>query len=273
MKKIVRFTESELKDIITESVKMVLNERASDTLFHYCTLESLLLMLENNSFMLSDDEQEYNGDGRYFMSLTRNKNSKQGYPYMQSKYSMGGGTRYNIGSEYMFCRIEFDGNALNTYNNFKVGGKQHNFKVKPFDWLYHESGNMWDEGGYEKVNGKQDSMRSDYEEEIYHQPFSQAEDRLTSDKDFIPNVKKFIKQIDFVFDIDDICNMVNNANNEHDVFQLDLQISDEIEVMEKCLDLCHDVQCCLYLNKNDFDKQRNSVTLNDLYREIGRIFN
>lgn len=265
--------EKELRYIINESVRRVLNERASDVLFHYCALESLLLMLENNCFMLSDSEQEYNGDGKYYMSLTRNRNSKQGYPYMQSKYSMGGGTDHNVGSEYMFCRIELDGRAMNTYNNFKVGGKQHNFQVKPFDWLYHESGEMWDEGGYDIVNGKQDAMRSNNDEEMYLQPFSQAEDRLISDKDFIPNFKKYIKQIDFVFDVNDIRTMVDYADSEKEIFQLDMQISDEMDILEKCLDLCGDVQCCLYLNKNDFDKQQNSVSINHLYREIGRIFN
>jgi hypothetical protein len=267
-------SENDLKHIILESVRRILNERASDVLYHYCTLDSLLLMLENNCLMLSDDEQEYNGDGKYFMSLTRNRNSKQGYPYMQSKYSMGGGTAHNVGSEYFFCRIEFDGHALNTYNNFKVGGQQHNFKVKPFDWLYHESGDMWDEGGYEIVNGKQDAMRSDSEEEIYHQPFSQAEDRLTSDKDFIPNFKKYVKRIDFVFDINDIQKLVDyyREENPKEISMLDMQISDEIDVMEQCLDYCHDVPCHLFINKNDFDKQRNNVGIKTLYRELGKIF-
>lgn len=268
-------TEKELKYIISESIRRILSERASDVLYHYCTLESLSMMLENDCLMLSDDEQEYNGDGKYFMSLTRNRNSKQGYPYMQSKYSMGGGTAHNVGSEYMFCRIEFDGRAMNIYNNFKVGGKQHNFKVKPFDWLYHESGEMWDEGGYEIVNGKQDSMKSDSKEEIYHQPFSQAEDRLTSDKDFVPNFKKFVKRIDFVFDINDIQKLIDyyRIKNEKEISVLDLQISDEIDMMEKCLDKCDGIQCHLYINKNDFDRQQNNVGISTLYCEIGKIFN
>ena len=266
--------EKELKYIINESVKRILSERATDVLYHYCTLESLMLMLENDCLMLSDNEQEYNGDGRYFMSLTRNRNSKQGYPYMQSKYSMGGGTANNCGSEYYFCRIEFDGSAMNIYNNFKVGGKQHNFKVKPFDWLYHESGEMWDEGGYEIMNGKQDSMKSNSEEEVYHQPFSQAEDRLTSDKDFIPDFKKFVKRIDFVFDMNDIQEMVDYyQGDEHKIWELDCRISDEIDTMEQCLEFCHDVPCYIYTNKNDFDKQRNSVDINELYHAYGRIFN
>jgi hypothetical protein len=268
-------TERELKYIINESVKRILSERATDVLYHYCTLESLMLMLENDCLMLSDDEQEYNGDGRYFMSLTRNRNCKQGYPYMQSKYSMGGGTANNCGSEYYFCRIEFDGQAMNIYNNFKVGGQQHNFKVKPFDWLYHESGEMWDEGGYEVVNGKQDSMKSNSEEEIYHQPFSQAEDRLTSDKDFIPDFKKFVKRIDFVFDMNDIQEMVDYyQGDEHKIWELDCRISDELDMLEKCLKMiCNDAPCFIYTNKNDFDKQRNSVDINELYRVYGRIFN
>ena len=38
--------ERELKYIINESVKRILSERATDVLYHYCTLESLMLMLE-----------------------------------------------------------------------------------------------------------------------------------------------------------------------------------------------------------------------------------
>lgn len=268
-------SEKDLKYIIFETVKRILNERATNILYHYCTLDSLILMLKNDCLMLSDDEQEYNGDGKYFMSLTRNRNSKQGYPYMQSKYSMGGGTAHNVGSEYMFCRIEFDGQAMNIYNNFKVDGKQYNFKVKPFDWLYHESSNMWDEGGYEIMNGKQDSMKSDNDEEIYHQPFSQAEDRLISNKDFIPNFKKFVKRIDFVFDINDIQELVNyyQEKDPKEISNLDIRISDEIELMEECIDiLCNDIKCCLYLNKNDFDRQCHSVGINVLYKQLNKIF-
>ena len=34
-----------------------------------------------------------------------------------------------------------------------------------------------------------------------------------------------------------------------------------------------DVPCFIYTNKNDFDKQRNSVDINELYRAYGCIFN
>jgi hypothetical protein len=46
-----------------------------------------------------------------------------------------------------------------------------------------------------------------------------------------------------------------------------------VEAVEKCLEYCNDVQCYLFINKNDFDKQRNNVGLNTLYREYGKIFN
>ena len=48
----------------------------------------------------------------------------------------------------------------------------------------------------------------------------------------------------------------------------------ELEMLEKCFEMiCNDVPCFIYTNKNDFDKQRNSVDINELYRAYGRIFN
>lgn len=192
----MQITINDLKYIISESVKRIICEKHSSMLFHYCSINSLVKMLESNTLYLSNDEQEFNGEGLNYMSLTRNKNSQQGYPYMQSYYSLGGGTHHNLGSEYIFCRINLNGNALKNHNNIKVNNKQHSFKIKPFDYLYHQGKRFWDEGGYDIVNGKHEMMTSNDEEEVYHQPFSQAEDRLTSSSEIIPNMLKYVDNID-----------------------------------------------------------------------------
>lgn len=244
--------DKKINRVVNECISRFLQESASRVLYHYCTIESLKMMLETDTLYLSDNEQEYNGKGMNFMSLTRNRNSKQGYPYMQSKYSCGGGTAHNNGSEYMLCRIEFDGDAMNTYNNFKRGGKQHNFKVKPFDWLYHETGEMWDEGGYDIMNGRQDANYQDNYEEKYHQPFSQAEDRLLSTAGEIPHMSKYVRRIDIVFDINDILELRAMGSNGYQI-----ELYDELITVSK---LMEEYPIAVYSNRNDFDKQRNNVS-------------
>ena len=180
--------------------KVSLTEGATPLLYHFCSIESLQKMLQEDKMWLNGNEASYNGSYDNFASFTRNKNSKQGYPYMQSRYSGGGGTSYNPGSAWMMCRIEFDGNVMNTYNQFKDDQKQsYHFKVKPFDYIY----NLNKEEGESNLNGKEEHMsylNTDADEELYRQPFSQAEDRLVSDADYIPNIKKYINRVDILIE-------------------------------------------------------------------------
>ncbi len=220
MKKRILLKEKELKSIICYALSKVLNESATPLLYHYIDAEHLCKLLEKNAFRTCEPEMncnidsgrmEYtNGDGVRFISLTRNPNPTEGYPI----YKYG---EYGVGDTACMCRLTIDGNALNTYSNFKdENGKRRSFKVKPFDWMYH---NMSD--GFGAVNGKEymfysnDSMapsnswkdkayssinKSDYgyDDKVHH-PYSQAEDRLTTKSEYIPNANKYIKKIDILF--------------------------------------------------------------------------
>ena len=247
--------QNKIHKILIESINKVLNEGASPLLYHYCSLESLEKMLSSNHLFLSDHEQEYNGKGMNYMSLTRNRNSVQGYPYMQSQYSYGGGTHYNSGSNYLYCRLEIDGNTLNTYNNIKdKNNKRHNIKIKPFDYLYNEFGD---------TNGPSDAYWSEDEEERYHQPFSQAEDRLTSSASEIPHMDKYVKSIDVFIDIKALVNTLLNDPRD---------VSSYYEEIKQLNDLCHNYKINIYTKRSSFDLGNKRDINNDIVNDIINIF-
>ena len=69
----------------------------------------------------------------------------------------------------------------------------------PFDYIYDEGEVIDDDGNY--LNGKQDAMTYFGDsEEMYHQPFSQGEERLTSPQKSIPNANRIIRRIDVYVD-------------------------------------------------------------------------
>ena len=175
-------SESDIYKMVCECVSLLL-EGNMGTLYHFVGIDSLIHILKNNRFDLNDC-----GDGTYYMSATRNRNSRQGYPYMQSDYSLGGGTYHNPGDEGIIIRLELDGEKLRAYG-----------KIKPFDYLYDEGDVIDDDGN--RLNGKQEAMTyvGDFEE-MYHQPFSQGEERLASKKKSIKNAFSIIKRIDIYID-------------------------------------------------------------------------
>ena len=178
----VQMSESDIKRMVNECISLLM-ERNMPILYHFVCLESLLHVLKTNRFDLGNC-----GDGTYYMSTTRNRNSVQGYPYMQSDYSLGGGTYHNPGDEGIICRLELDGELLRRYG-----------KINPFDYIYDEGDAPDGNGGY--LNGKQEAMTYfGDDEEMYHQPFSQGEDRLVSKKKSIPNADRIIRRIDVYID-------------------------------------------------------------------------
>ena len=175
-------SENDIRKMAKRCVSLLM-ERNMGTLYHFTCIDSLLHILKTNRFDLNDC-----GDGTYYMSTTRNKNSVQGYPYMQSDYSMGGGSYHNPGFAGIICRLELDGELLRAYG-----------KIRPFDYIYDAGDVIDDCGNY--LNGKQDAMSYKYDpEEMYHQPFSQGEERLISRKKSIPNADKIINRIDVYID-------------------------------------------------------------------------
>jgi len=226
MKEKLKITESDLKHIIKESVKKILSERATSVLYHYLNLDYLEDLLKNNSFRTSDPETAFDIDNKKMkyidgenlrcLSLTRNGNPFEGYPVM--KYG-----EFGDGELSCVCRLTIDGDALNRYCNFKDStGKQQHMKVKPIDWAYHDGGSVdagYPRGGknwmmssdevmynnnyfYDKMYSSLDDTipRSPYYmsaySDTYHHPYSQAEDRLTTTAEYIPNANKYIKCID-----------------------------------------------------------------------------
>ena len=174
--------EHDIKKMVTECVSLLM-ERNMDTLYHFVCIDSLLHILKTNRFDLNDC-----GDGTYYMSTTRNRNSVQGYPFMQSDYSQGGGSYHNAGFGGIICRLELDGELLRRYG-----------KMGPFDYIYDEGDVPDENGGY--LNGKQDAMTYFGDsEEMYHQPFSQGEERLVSKQKSIPNANRIIRRIDVYVD-------------------------------------------------------------------------
>ena len=182
-----KISAQKLKSLISEEVmKAMMKEAALDREFHYIMLHYLNAMIKNNEIHLSHAEQEKNG-GKNFLSLTRNRSNQQGFQY-------GRYVNSDFSHAANYARIEFDGQALNNVRNVKV---------KPYDYAYNEDSY----GDMEKMNGKQ-YHQSAYENDdwaqyddddamgLKHQFFSQAEDRLMTDADSIPNPLKYITRID-----------------------------------------------------------------------------
>lgn len=214
----MKINENRLNKIIDRCVKLVINEGASSILYHYLDMEYLLDLLRHNSFRTCEPEmyldfdnkqaQYVNGNDIRFISFTRNGNPAEGYPRV--KYG-----EFGDGELSCVCRLTIDGNLLNRYNNFKdKEGKRQNLKVKPIDWAYYDMAsehgasngktwmmnssdstydvNYWDDNIYSS-----ESSHGEYND-IYHHPYSQAEDRLLTKAKFIPNANKYIKKIDIL---------------------------------------------------------------------------
>lgn len=195
----------------------LLNEAASAMLYHYLNIKALYELLKHNCFRTCNPERRFarnsdsdgneyeyiNGENVRYISLTRNPNPNEGFPII--KYG-----EFGDGDLICVCRLTINGDALNTYCNFKdSNNKQQNIKVKPFDWAYHDEfmRNPVLSNGKEWMMNSEDSMYTNYlgghfdagdkeYSDKYHHPYSQAEDRLLTKAEFIPNANKYIKQID-----------------------------------------------------------------------------
>lgn len=229
-------------DKVGSIVRDVIMESATPLLYHYISADNCIELLKNNRLRTCKPEEYFdtyqgdikyiNGEGVRYVSLTRNKNPKEGYPVMSY------GEYGTNGWHGLMVRIEFDGTLMNTYNNFKekvgVGRnrreRQNHFNVKPFDWAYYDYGNGGDPEAFADNsgtgsfvhNGKEWMMDSDAElyngfidkdndqTDLYNHPYSQAEDRLTTTAQYIPNIKRFIRRIDILVDR----KMVSSSNRE-----------------------------------------------------------
>ena len=203
-KRIIRLTESDLHRIVKESVDRILTETHIRKLYHFVSPKQLQYIFRYG-FKLNDREANYSINPQLpnFLSFSRNRNAVQGFPYMNSKYSCGGGTTHNSAYEWLIIRIEIDAEKLNNLG-----------KVKPFDYINHfkneEEQDLY-QGFYVPTSSKEevaqmarDYQNNAYDEEIYAQPFSQSEERLYSKLKRIPRdvALSMIKRIDVFADFD-----------------------------------------------------------------------
>ena len=204
----IRLTESDLHRIVKECVinafsqKSIITETHMQTLYHFVSPKQLKY-IANYGFNFNNLEPNYSISPKLpnFLSFSRNRNGVQGYPYMNSKYSGGGGTGHNNALTWIIIRLEIDAEKLNQYG-----------KVKPFDYIHHFNKEECECSGYyygdypqssrEEIAMMSTSSPSKNDEEIYNQPFSQSEERLFSNLKRIPkeNALKLIKRIDIWLD-------------------------------------------------------------------------
>ena len=192
-------------------------------LYHFLETQFLVSLLRRNSFRTSPPELSNDADGNLvyiysnqrFISFTRNRNPLEGYPVL-----MLSGMNH-AAFDSIFCRVTLDRHTLKNHSNFKSkNGKQHHFKMAPFDYTYNEfrygSSSIMEEYDVDALNGKEWMMKSDsyfenmYGEidgessedcvgilsDVYSHAYSQAEERLTTDVAFIPNANRYIRCVD-----------------------------------------------------------------------------
>ena len=192
-------------------------------LYHFLETRFLVSLLRRNSFRTSPPELSNDADGNLvyiysnqrFISFTRNRNPLEGYRVL-----MLSGMNH-AAFDSIFCRVTLDRHTLKNHSNFKSkNGKQHHFKMAPFEYTYNEfrygSSSIKEEYDVDALNGKEWMMKSDsyfenmYGEidgessedcvgilsDVYSHAYSQAEERLTTDVAFIPNANRYIRCVD-----------------------------------------------------------------------------
>ena len=150
--------------------KEPIQEAAVDLEYHYTSLRNLISMMRTDTFNLSDNTDKFLKEpgrkGDYFMSLTRMRNSAEGY-----------GKGIINSDESPVIRIELDGRKLNMIRNVNI---------HPYDYFY----NNWD-GGL----GMTHVVRGRSGGDSYT---AEAEDSLTlkNGKDQIVDASEYINRID-----------------------------------------------------------------------------
>ena len=258
MKRRIRLTESGLHRIVKESITKVLNESASTLLYHFLSFYRFEKLVQNNSFTPTSFEKDW-FNGKNSISFSRTKSFREGWPVIM--YSGEDGK----GEDWCAIRLTIDGDLINRKPNFKVDNKQYNMSIKPFDWAYkqYNDGDPYtfdDEcDGIFANNGKEWMMQSDgytssylpinygkksdkygYASKICDKqghPYSQAEDRLVTYANTIPNASQYILRVDILL-------LPYNFSEENLEERLSLyriikesQLSDKIHVYDKMRNL------------------------------------
>lgn len=175
----IKLTESELNDIITESISKTINniliEGISDTTYHYCSLGSIYNILKDDEIKLtmsSNHADAHHKTNLFYLSTQRSKSNQIGYAR----------------NHRATCRIELDGYLL----------KADGYQGKPIDYWGETMGKQSDIGPKaSRLSGRMPITTQDKKELLHSQGMSsnfEFEDRIFSNKPYIP--LKYIKRID-----------------------------------------------------------------------------
>lgn len=256
MKQII-LNEIQFKTLIESDLHRILKENASSKLYHFLNFNRFENIVKTDSFTPTNFESEWH-NGKNTMSFSRTKSFREGWPVVM--YSGDDGK----GDAWCAIRLTIDGDLINRKPNFKIDGKQYNMAVKPFDWAYKDMDNgdpfsfADNYGGIFAHNGKEWMMKSNNytssyipinwgkkSEQTYANgigdkqghPYSQAEDRLTTNAKSIPNACQFIMRVDILllpynfskYDYEDRVSLYNIITNS--------QLSNKIHVYDNMRNL------------------------------------
>lgn len=211
------------------SAYSALFESATSILYHFLTPTKLAHILNYNKFTTSPNEQNIIGEGNRYISFSRTGSFREGFPILLQ--TTGGLCDDSLHDSWGIARLTIDGDRLNRFANVSVGhgrGKpktKHSMRVRPFDWAheFYKGGSMgdlvWNDGEHEPENGKEWMLQSNdiysadlpvdtmhdvwsEHEDRYAHPYSQAEDRLITTAEEIPNASKLILKIDIILSLE-----------------------------------------------------------------------
>ena len=224
---ILEVVNSYINDIINES-KDLLTERVSSIIYHWCSPQTAVKILNTNRFSLMNNlfknaESNIIGTSHnrmWYMSLTRN-----------GKIGMGGYSNNN----HPWVRLTLDGDRINS--------------------TYHTKGiDYW--GASMGKNSRYQNAKEDGTKIKKPGVDTESEDRLFSRKPFIENALSYIKAIDMYFDItkyDASRDSFINSNTVECIYYLFLSCNKSLN-------------CNVYTSVQDFNNHKNPIDI-DSFRE------
>ena len=158
-------------------MKQIIQERFTGVIYHFCSFDAAFYIVKNDRFYLTSvydtvGEKRHNAGKMYFMSFTRSYNANIGYVgYKNGMISKtmnndGRKTEKDINLNALTVRIEIDGDILSQLN-----------KANTVNFLGRQKGGR---GG------------KDIPDVVINR---QQEDRLVSDKPYIPDALKCIRAV------------------------------------------------------------------------------